>query len=185
VPIVSYVPISSVFQITAVAFSTFLYRFAAALRRRTAAKGRLDRIRGAQVLPARLRELIEGNQPIPVVVEGLADGGHALPHAPMHHAWNTRFWRSASSRVSAYGIAVSRRRPSGCSRFGSLSSTLRSRWFQHRCCRDQGKHRGQRAPDPQAAPAGLDRSHPQPARGGIQRRKQLAYGLGMALEHRQ
>jgi hypothetical protein len=31
--------ISSVFQITAVAFSTFLYRFAAAVRKRTAAKG--------------------------------------------------------------------------------------------------------------------------------------------------
>src|SRR5439155_17814880 len=56
-----------------------------------------------------------------------------------HHAWKPRFWRSAASRVSAYGIAVNSRRASAFSRRGSLSRTLRMRWFQQRCSRAVGK----------------------------------------------
>src|SRR5215471_9766108 len=34
------------------------------------------------MLPVRLRELIKGDQPVPVLVEGLTDSGHALLCAP-------------------------------------------------------------------------------------------------------
>src|SRR5262252_7507188 len=51
----------------------------------------------------------------------------------VHHAWNASFCRSASSRVLAYGIFVSRLRASAWRLSGSLSRTLRMRWFQHRC----------------------------------------------------
>jgi hypothetical protein len=57
-----------------------------ALRRRRAQpdgrEGRLDRVRRAQVLPVRLRELVEGDQPVPILVEDMADGGDALLRAP-------------------------------------------------------------------------------------------------------
>src|SRR5262249_59118947 len=54
-------------------------------RRRAESDGRerrLDRVRRAQVLPVRLRELVEGDQPVPVLVEDAADRGDALLRAP-------------------------------------------------------------------------------------------------------
>jgi hypothetical protein len=72
---------------TAVAFSTF---FLVPLRRRRAdsygRERRLDRVRGAQVFPVRFRELVEGDQPLPVLVEGLADAIRRLAKS----AWRGR-----------------------------------------------------------------------------------------------
>jgi hypothetical protein len=47
---------------------------------------RLDRVRGAQVFPVRFRELVEGDQPLPVLVEGLADAIRRLAKS----AWRGR-----------------------------------------------------------------------------------------------
>jgi hypothetical protein len=59
--------ISSVFQITAAAFSTFLYRFVAAVRKRTAAK---DESTGFAVRRCFFQEFVQGTQPVPVLRRG-------------------------------------------------------------------------------------------------------------------
>src|SRR5579885_1789453 len=46
---------------------------------------------------------------------------------------------SASSFFSANGICLSSMRAAFCCFFGTLSSTLRILWFQHRCSADSGK----------------------------------------------
>lgn len=58
-------------QMIVVAFSTFLKRFAAEVRRRTAANG-FDDVGGAQVQPMLLRKRIVGDHPRPIAIEAFA-----------------------------------------------------------------------------------------------------------------
>src|SRR5206468_9916980 len=73
---------SSVFQITAVAFSTFLKRLAAAVRSRTAAKGDSTGVRRREMLPVLTRELVKRHHPFPVAIERAPDLGVAALGAP-------------------------------------------------------------------------------------------------------
>jgi hypothetical protein len=66
---------SRVFQITAVAFSTFLKRLAAAVRSRR--EGRLHWVGRPQMLPVLAWELVERHHPLPVAIKRAPDLGVA------------------------------------------------------------------------------------------------------------
>lgn len=81
----------------------------------------LHRIRRPQMLPVRLRELVEGHQPLPIRHETLRRVGIAVLFAPGHELIAPSFRLPARGRRRDL---PEQRRAAACCRCGSLSSTL-------------------------------------------------------------
>ena len=93
----------NIFQINAVAFSTFLKRLAAVVRSRTVAKGDSTTFVVRKVRPVLTGKLVEGHEPFPIIGQPLHCFGCQLPiasgelllgapHRPpasRHRAWHT------------------------------------------------------------------------------------------------
>src|SRR3989441_12338691 len=102
---------SSVFQITAVAFFTFLNRLAAAVRSRTAAKGDSTGFDVRKCFAVFTRELVEHHHSLPVAIEPAPDLGLATFRTP---GLRRPLQPLDLVAVAASGIFVSRLRASAC-----------------------------------------------------------------------
>jgi hypothetical protein len=69
----------------------------------------------------------------------------------VHQAWNARFWRSASSRVSAYGNLREQTPRLSLALERQLVEDVQEAMVPASLLLHVGEHRGQRAPDPEMA----------------------------------